>query len=203
MSRKAQSIAKDCLRRGGGNAASSAARSSGVSAIAPAAAFWRTCAGSAAFGIATTPGARSVQASATCAGRGPVPVRHLAQRRVPQQPPALPDRRVGHHRHRPLAAPRQQVELDAARLEVVQHLVGEAARRQRLHLVHVEIRHAPAPDLARLAQPLERLRRLLDRRAARPVQQIQVDALDPEPPQAARARRRHAGAASRCADRPC
>ena len=50
------SMAKGCLRRGGGKAASISARSRTVSAISRAAAFSRTCAGSAAFGMQITCG---------------------------------------------------------------------------------------------------------------------------------------------------
>ena len=86
-------------------------------------------------------------------------------------------------------ARKPQVELDTARIRMVQHLVGGAGAssrqlRQPLHLGGIEIRHAPITDFPRVAQLAERLHRVGQRMGAGPVQQIQVDAVDAHPLQA-------------------
>ena len=108
-------MSSDCLRRGGGCVASITARSAAVSVIAgrPRRSAAHASA-SAAFGMEITPGRaasrrwRSAPGVAACA-RPPA-----CSAGDCEQPPALPDRRIGHDRHAALAAPRQQVELDAA-----------------------------------------------------------------------------------------
>src|SRR5437867_1423381 len=52
----------------------------------------------------------------------------------------------------------------------------------------VEVRHAPAPDLALPAQRLERADRLFERLALAPVQQIAIQAIGTQPAQAGLAR---------------
>src|SRR6185369_7621183 len=98
---------------------------------------------------------------------------------------ALVQRGIRHDADALLSAPRQQVVLDAAARGVVEHLVGgepvaagEAA--QLLEIRHVEVRHTPALDLAALDEAFERLDRLRERDAAAPMQQVEVDAVDPE-----------------------
>ena len=110
---------------------------------------------------------------------------------------ALVDGRVGHQRHLPRALPGQQVELDAAAAERVPHLVGAAGRaaghgHQLLHVVQVEVAHAPVADPAQLLQPLEAFHRLPQRHVAAPVQQVQVDVVQLQPAPAALAGRQHA-----------
>ena len=88
----------------------------------------------------------------------------------------------------------QQVVLDAAPREVIEHLVGRGGaaagkRRQLRHVGDVEIAHAPVADLAGLLQAGERLDGFVQRRAAAPVQQIKVDAVGVEVPEAALAGR--------------
>ena len=66
---------------------------------------------------------------------------------------ALAQRRVRHDGHRVLAHPRQQIPFDAALLQVIEHLIRRAVRTagQRDKCGHrraIEIRHAPAHDLA-------------------------------------------------------
>ena len=120
-----------------------------------------------------------------------------------QQPPALPQWRVGHQRDLPFGAPRQQVVLDAAAADMVQHLVAGALRAARqphqfLHVAGVEVRHTPVADLPRGPQRLECLHCLGQRMAATPVQQIEVDPVGTQPLQTALARRRHACAEAFC-----
>jgi len=131
--------------------------------------------------------------------RGAMPLCHRRQRGVAQQPPALSHRRIGHHRNPPFRLPRQQVELDAAMLGAVQHLVHRAAAtighaQQLAHVRRVEVGDAPGADLALVLQLLEGRDGLGQGRAATPVQQIEVDMIGAQPLQAARAGRRHAGA---------
>ena len=84
---------------------------------------------------------------------------------------------------------------------MIEHLVGRAAfatRRppQRLHIVGVQIRDAPAADLARGHQPLHRLDRLLQRDIPAPVQEIHIEIVGLQPAQAVftgAAHRRSAG----------
>jgi hypothetical protein len=110
------------------------------------------------------------------------------------QQAALLDRRIGHDRDSTLAAPRHEIPFDAAPGEIVQHLVGLyfVAARQSDELRHfgdVEIADAPAADFAGLDQRIKRFERLLQGNAAEPVQQIEIENVDAEPPQAAFARR--------------
>jgi hypothetical protein len=116
-----------------------------------------------------------------------------AQRAMAEQP-ALLDRRVRHHRDLLLAAPGQQIELDAAPREVVEHLVGRhrsaAGEPHQLdHVIQVEIADAPVPDLAGALQREECLEGLRELRLAAPVQEIEVDAIGAQALQAALARR--------------
>ena len=83
---------------------------------------------------------------------------HLGQRRVGQQLPALAYWTVCHQWLAMLLARWQQVKFDAAFLQVVQHLVGGARRGvECLHVIHVEIGHAPGADPAVFAQTFEGL----------------------------------------------
>ncbi|CAI8795829.1 hypothetical protein EMIT0196P_20331 [Pseudomonas chlororaphis] len=110
----------------------------------------------------------------------------LLQRGVAQQLAGLGDRAVSHERQALLLRGGQQVEFDAAFLDVVQHLVGGAGRaRQFLEVVEVEIGNAPAADLAVFAQALEGFHRFFKRVLATPVQQVQIDIVGPQAPQAA------------------
>src|SRR5271170_3470861 len=118
------------------------------------------------------------------------------ERRMAQQP-ALFDRRIGHDRQAALPGPGQQVVLDPAAGGVVEHLIGRgrvAATKigELLHVVDVEIADAPATDLARGDQPLERVESFLERDIAAPVQEIEVDLIDAETPETAFAGRHDA-----------
>jgi len=80
----------------------------------------------------------------------------------------------------PLGAPGQEVELDAALREVVEHLVGGATfaarhREQLFHVGHVEVRDAPAADAALRHERLERLDGLRERRGPAPVKQVEIE----------------------------
>ena len=84
----------------------------------------RTCASLEAFGITTTSGCRSSHASAMRAGVAPSRAAIAFKHRMRAQPARVAaERRVRHQRHAVLAAPRQEVPLDAALLEVVEHLI--------------------------------------------------------------------------------
>lgn len=83
--------------------------------------------------------------------------------------------------------------------KIVKHLVGldvaaVGQTDQILHLVGVEIADAPMPDLAGLFQRLESRDRLSQRDAARPMQQIEIDAVGAQALQAVLAGALHAGA---------
>ena len=99
-----------------------------ASGRAPAA-FASTCSTRAAFGIASTPGCARTQASAIWNGAAAMRPGESAQHAAGRQP-ALLDRAVGHDRHAALAAPGQQVPLDAAARGVVEHLVGGTGARR-------------------------------------------------------------------------
>jgi len=101
-----------------------------------------------------------------------------------------------------LTAQRQQVKLDAASGQVVEHLVAGARlsaatrpRQQIDHVVDIEIADAPVTNLALLHQGLERADRLVQRRGIPPMQQVKVEAVGGEPLQAALAGRDGARAA--------
>ena len=149
------------------------------------------------LGMVTTPGWASSQASASCAGVQPTSSASFLSAGLPQQP-ALVERRIGHQRDRALAHPRQQVELGPAARQAVEHLVaaGQALveARRVFHVAAVEVADAEIGDLSRRAQAVERLERLLEPRAAAPVQQVEIDALDAQALQAALAGGDGAGA---------
>ncbi len=118
------------------------------------------------------------------------------QRRLAQQR-TLAERRIGHHHHVRLTALVEQLPFDAAAAEVIEHLVGRAVvavRRtnDRCRASGVEVADTPLPDLAVLHQRLEGADGLLDRHRARPMQQIEIEAIGLEPFQAALAGRQHA-----------
>jgi len=136
------------------------------------------------------PGQRQLCRGDTAARRQVGQIRMARQR-------ALVDRRIGHQRHVLLALPRQQVELDAALLQRVPHLVAAAGRTARqlhqlLHVCQVEVADAPVTNQTTGAQLLETLHRVAKRHRATPVQQVKVDVLQPQPAQAALAGGRHA-----------
>ena len=84
----------------------------------------------AALGITTTSGARSNHARASCAGVAPARAATAASAGCRASAP-LVERRVRHDGDAAACAPRQQVELDAAAREVVEHLVGRDLARRR------------------------------------------------------------------------
>jgi len=68
----------------------------------------------------------------------------------------------------------------------MQHLVGRAAiaagdGKQFFHVVDIEIRHAPAEDLAVALQALEGADGFGERHASPPMQEIQVEAIGAKP----------------------
>ncbi len=176
-------------RLGGGKAASSAARSSLSSVMSSAVTLARTCSGSHRLrdrdhaGLTQHPRQRH-------RGRiAPVLVGDLLERRLPQQRP-LAQRRIGHHHDAAPAALLEQLPFDAAAAEVIEHLVGRAVlalrhARQLVHVVDVEVAHAPGVDLAVLLQGLEGLHRLGQRIGAAPMQEIEIEPIRLEPLQAA------------------
>src|SRR5438270_13930954 len=98
----------------------------------------------------------------------------------------------------PLSHPPQKIPLDAAPLEVVEHLVGHDALetafqpRELLHVVDVEVADSRLADLLRFEQVSESGERLLERRVAAPVKEVEVDLLDIEPAESSIASRGHA-----------
>ncbi len=121
-----------------------------------------------------------------------MPLGDRTQRRRLQQRPRLAQRAVGHQRHRGTLLPGQQVIFDAACLEVVQHLIGAAARLIQLQqIVQVEVGNTPGADLALFAQALEACHGFRQRKTATPVQQIQVDTFAAQALEAALAGRLH------------
>ena len=115
--------------------------------------------------------------------------RDLAERGLAQQRP-LSQRRIGHHHDLGLLAFRQQLPFDAARAQMVEHLVGDAVAAvghagQLVEVARVEVADAPAPDLAGLLQGLEGFDRLGQRMRAAPVQEVEVEPVGAEPLQAA------------------
>ena len=87
-----------------------------------------TCASLAAFGITTTLGWRKSHASAIRAGDAPsLAAIFFSTGCVRRRPRIAAERRIGHQRHAVFAAPRQNFQLDAALLEVVEHLIRRDA----------------------------------------------------------------------------
>lgn len=88
-------------------------------------------------------------------GRNATTLADGVQDRMIQQRAAA-KRRIRHHGYLVRGAPGQQVEFDAAAASVVQHLVDQAMRAaidcpELLHVIDVEVRHAPIADLAGIA----------------------------------------------------
>ncbi len=139
-----------------------------------------------------TPGWRSVQAMAICAGLQPWRDAICASAALRSNRPPCPTGeyaisgmpRSTHHGSRSNSIPRA--------FRFVKDLVGGGrAVAQFGHVVDVEVGHAPAGDLAGCPQPLERLDRFGEGRAAAPVQQVQVDAVRAQPREAVVAGRFH------------
>ncbi len=196
------------VRSGGGNAASmssSAARSSGHRD--------RRAIGADVAGIGRFRNRDDVRgtqqpASASCAGVAPSAPGDRRELRLAQQR-ALSQRRVRHHRNPALAQPRQQLPFDAALAQVVEDLVGRAVpavgqRDELAHVGDVEVRHAPAHDLA-VARAAARTRRPFPPSgiAPAPVQQIEIEAIGAQAPRGCARRQRLRFFGRRCADRPC
>ena len=77
---------------------------------------------------------------------------------------------------------------------MIQDLIGEAgvlwrALQQFRHIVVVEIADAPGADLAVALQLLERADGFIERNVAAPVQQVEIERIGFQPPQAAFASR--------------
>ncbi len=105
-----------------------------------------------------------------------------------QQIAALTNGRISHQRHPVRERPRQKIELDPARLEIVKNLVRCAAGLvEFVEIGHVEVGNSPAADLAFGAKFFEGLDGFFQRRAAAPMQQIKIDHVRPQSTQAARA----------------
>src|SRR6185369_3782224 len=87
------------------------------------------------------------------------------------------------------AGPRDEVGLDAPPREIVEHLVGgdgvaAGKRGKLLHVVNVEIAHAPRLDQAVAQKGLKSSQRLSQRVSPAPVQEIEIEAVGVEPLQA-------------------
>src|SRR5207249_8827182 len=104
----------------------------------------------------------------------------------------LLDRRVCDHRTVALTHPRKKVVLDAALLQVVEHLIGDddveavLQTRQLIHVLNVEVADAGVGDLLIGEQPGESVEHPPQGDVAAPVQEVQVDALSPKALQADR-----------------
>jgi hypothetical protein len=134
-------------------------------------------------------------------GRGRVVTSGDGGERAVGEHAPLPERRVGHHRHLPLAAPRDEIELDPAALQIVEHLIGgdrvaAGERRPFLDVAAVEIADPVTADLAVALETQEPLQRLDKRDRAAPMQKVKVDPVGAEPLQAALAGLDDAGARS-------
>ena len=98
-----------------------------------------------------------------------------------QQAAGLAERGIGHDGHVPGAAPWLQIIFNAARLRMVEHLVGGAMSTfgqggNAVHLRGIEIRDAPVADFAGGAEFFEGGHGLGKRVAAGPVQEVEIDA---------------------------
>ena len=149
--------------------------------------FSRTRSGWPAFGIANTPCCLKIHASAICAG---VAVNRSATAFSVLffNSASLFERRVRHHGNAARAAPRKQVVFDAAAHEVVQDLIGrdqrargQLERDELFHVGNIKIADTPVPDLPVAFQRVECLERFGQRRAASPMEQIQVKSIGPQP----------------------
>ncbi len=95
-----------------------------------------------------------------------------------------------------VCAPQHQVELDAALLRVVEHLISGTTRVVKFdHVRHVKVGNTPGTDFARFTQTLECLDRLGQRVLTGPVQQVQIDVVGVHAPQAGLACGRNTGVA--------
>src|ERR1700674_3131519 len=114
----------------------------------------------------------------------PDALRHGAHRGVASEV-AFVERRVGHDGNLARGAPRHQVVLDAAPRQVVEHLVRADAlaprdREELLQVADVEVGDAPAPDLSRAHQLLQRGDGFLEQHGTAPVKQVQIERVDPQ-----------------------
>jgi len=114
---------------------------------------------------------------------------HLASLRLRLRKVPRAEGAVAHDGHLVLHAPGKDLRLDVPRAQVVQHLVARDAPRAGdgqglLQVVHVEVAQAPAPDLPLPDQLLERGEGVLQRVLSRPVQEVAVQVVRPQPPQA-------------------
>ena len=176
---------------GGGNSRSIVARCSALNVMSSAAALASTCSSRAGLwdrqhaGLRQHPGQRHLEGACSH-------VRGRSARSTPAASAADPARSGCRPSPgcRVLAAPGQQVPFDAAPRRGCRApgcWRRRAARdgRQLRHLVGVEVADAPVADLAVAAQPLERRHGLRQRVRAAPVQQVEVEPVGAEPPQAA------------------
>src|SRR5690606_3932644 len=97
--------------------------------------------------------------------------------------------RISHQRNFSLYTPRHQVEFGSAPRQIIEYLVRgdlHAARDtgEFFHVVHVEIAHAPARDLACMFQVFESRDSLFQWIAPTPVQKVEIDTPGTEPLQA-------------------
>src|SRR5262245_34796263 len=103
--------------------------------------------------------------------------------------PALFDGRVSHEWDLALTTPWQQVMLDTAAREVVQHLIRLASRafrnrHQFFHIRNVEVADAPVPDPAGSNKLFKTIHRLFQRNGFTPVEKININVIGFEAPQA-------------------
>src|ERR1022692_5087785 len=106
------------------------------------------------------------------------------------QQPASTHRRIRHHRDVVLPTKRKEIPFDSSAAEVIHHLICRATRsvRQRKQLLHVgvvEIGNPPIAYEAIVAQRLECIDRLGEWNVPAPVQEVEIEAIDAKPLQAA------------------
>ena len=120
-------------------------------------------------------------------GRHLVALRNNRQRIATRQPPLLHGT-IGGERHAARLQGGQEVELRAAPGHVVEHLVGDAGlpacAEQLVHVGRVKVADAPGRDLTGRTQRLHALYRLGQRDRAAPVQQVEIQPVGAQPPQA-------------------
>src|SRR4030095_935342 len=91
------------------------------------------------------------------------------ERRVLKQAAAVTNWRVGHYRHLIVSAPLQKTGFNLPVFQIVENLISGAVpavfnRPEFLHVIDIEIRDAPAFDLANGPKFLERLHRFHEAR---------------------------------------
>src|SRR5579859_3603899 len=107
---------------------------------------------------------------------------HASARRPGGRETAGAERAVGDERDLVARAPWQDRVLDAALVEVIEHLIagdlaGSGDRQRLVELADVEVTDAPAPNLAVAHQSIEGANRVRERKPPRPMEQVRVQSI--------------------------